>query len=100
MCRVSAAAAEILREGQVPADQISLIWCPSHQGLWRNEKAHATARGLTFRSITADSPPPREEPLPSGDELRTFLKTVSHYNLGRNTYPVADKQLRKKEEVR
>ncbi|XP_077557617.1 uncharacterized protein LOC144172900 [Haemaphysalis longicornis] len=99
MGRVSAAAAKILREGQVSADQISLIWCPAHQGLRGNEKAHATARGLTYRSIAADSTPPREEPLPSRDELTTFQEIISHYKLGRKIYPAADKQLSKKEEV-
>lgn len=99
MGRVSAAAAKILREGQVPAEQISLIWCPAHQGMWGNEKAHATARGLTFRSIAADSPPPREEPLPSNEELRTFQEIICYYKLGRKTYPAPHKQLSRNEEV-
>ncbi|XP_077516561.1 uncharacterized protein LOC144126384 [Amblyomma americanum] len=99
MGRISAAAARILREGQVPSELISLIWSPVHQGLWRNEKAQATARGLTFRSIAADAPPPSEEHLPSGDELITFHEIISHYKLGRKTYPAADKQLSRKEEI-
>ncbi|KAH9363598.1 hypothetical protein HPB48_013753 [Haemaphysalis longicornis] len=40
------------------------------------------------------------EPLPSSDELRTFQEIISHYKLGRQTYPMVDKQLSKKEEVR
>ncbi|KAH9381979.1 hypothetical protein HPB48_000975 [Haemaphysalis longicornis] len=65
MGRVSAAAPKFSEKVKYQADQISLIWCPAHQGLRGNEKAHATARGPTYRSIAADSPPPREEPLPS-----------------------------------
>ncbi|KAH9364371.1 hypothetical protein HPB48_021712 [Haemaphysalis longicornis] len=91
MVRVSAGAAETLREGQVPAEQSSQIWSPAHQGLSGNEKAHATARGLTFRSIAADSPPRREELLPSGGELRTFQEIISHCKLGRKIYPAVDK---------
>lgn len=99
MGRISAAAAKILRQGQVPAEQISLIWSPAHQGLKGNEKAHAIARGLTFRSTAADSSPPPEEPLSMGDELKTFQEITAHYRYNRKVYPEAAKQLTKKEEI-
>ncbi|KAH7972946.1 hypothetical protein HPB52_019275 [Rhipicephalus sanguineus] len=63
MGSISAAAAKVLRQGPVPAEQVSLVWSPAHQGLKGNEKAHSIARGLTFRSVAADSPPPFEQPL-------------------------------------
>ncbi|KAH7979129.1 hypothetical protein HPB49_008291 [Dermacentor silvarum] len=75
--RISVTAAEILRK--CPESKISLIRSPAHQV--GDEKAHATAGGLTFQSIAADSPPPREEPLPTGDDLRTSQQITFHYKL-------------------
>lgn len=43
MGRISATAAKVLRQGPVPAEQISLMWSPAHQGLKGNEKAHSIA---------------------------------------------------------
>lgn len=98
--RISATAVHILAVGQPPAEQVSLIWTPAHQGLRGNEKAHALARGLTFRDSSAVSTTsPSEEPLQTADELSTYNEILNHYKLGRKTYPRAHKNLSKSEEV-
>lgn len=96
MGRISVAAAKILRQGQVPAEQISLMWSPAHQGLQGKEKAHTIAQGLTFRSTAADSPPPLEEPLSMEVEIKTFQDIATHYRYNRKVYMEAAKQLNKK----
>ncbi|KAH7974028.1 hypothetical protein HPB49_008575 [Dermacentor silvarum] len=53
------------------------------EGLRGNEKAHALARGLTFRDSSAVSTtPPSEEPLQTADDLSTFQEILNHF-LGR-----------------
>ncbi|XP_075733095.1 uncharacterized protein LOC142775533 [Rhipicephalus microplus] len=99
MGRISATAIKILRQGAVAAELISLVWSPAHQGLKGNEKAHAIARGLAFRSIDTDPPPSREQPLSTREGLRTFQEITAHYKLHRKIYPEAAKQLSKKEEI-
>lgn len=97
--RISNAAWKILANAEVTAEQVTLIWAPAHRGLIGNEKAHAAARGLTFRTIAEDALDPFVQASPRVEELGNFHEITQHYRLARKVLPPANPQLSRKEEV-
>lgn len=97
--RISNAAWKILANAEVTAEQVTLVWAPAHGGLIGNEKAHAAARGLTFRTIAEDALDPFVQPSPRVEELGNFHEITQHYRLARKVLPPANPQLSRKEEV-
>lgn len=70
--RISNITWRTIANAKAQIKQATLVQAPAHQGLIGDEKAHATAQGLTVRAITAttetDSVPPYAEPLSSADD--------------------------------
>lgn len=110
--RISSAAWSILANVKnFTTEEVTLVWTPAHRGLIGNEKAHATARGLTVRATAANAAaadvqslasalhaePPSQ--MTANEGPSDYSEITQYYRLERKILPPADPQLSRKEEI-
>lgn len=73
-----------------------IVWAPGHESLAGNLAAHAAARAHILRAI----PPDSHSLVDTGASIpKRYANILSHYKLGRRTYPTPHPKLTREETV-